>query len=57
MTPEEALQILDHAASLSPMGRLEHIRIQQAAQILQQFLVSTKEEKGKGKAEKSESNK
>jgi hypothetical protein len=37
---KQALQILDQVAALAPVGREQHVRVQQATQILKQFIDS-----------------
>ena len=38
ITPEQALQLLDHAASAAQGNRADHIQIQQATKVLTQFI-------------------
>ena len=47
MRPEQALQILDTAASQAPITRLEHVRVQEATRILTEFILSIRRDKTK----------
>ncbi len=38
MTPEQALAIIDQAASLAPLSRADHIRVQQAVEVLRTLI-------------------
>ena len=49
MTPQEALQILDNAASRAALSRADHVAVQQAVQVLAEAVLP-KEEKVKAPA-------
>jgi hypothetical protein len=51
MTPVQALELLDQAASLAPLNRQQHFAIQQALEVVKKAL----EEKKDGKADKGAS--
>lgn len=38
MTPTEALQVLDQAASMAPLNRISHVQIQMAVQVLTELI-------------------
>jgi hypothetical protein len=42
MTPTEALNALDQAASLAPLPRRDHVAIQQAVEVLKQLIAAQK---------------
>jgi hypothetical protein len=44
MTPEEALNILDQAASMAPGNRRDHATIQQATAAMKRFIAENKKE-------------
>ena len=46
MTPEQALEILDHVASKSKMSREDHVQIQTATEILSKVLKEIKKIEG-----------
>lgn len=45
MTPEQALQILDQAASLAPMSRRDHMAVQEASETLRKMILEEKQTK------------
>ena len=44
MTPEEAINILDQAASMAPGNRRDHVTIQQAVEAIKRFVAENKKE-------------
>ena len=42
MTPEQALQLLDHAASAAQGNRADHVNIQNATKVLQDFIADVR---------------
>lgn len=42
MTPEQALQLLDNAASMAQVNRQDHVNIVRAVEILKEYLQSKK---------------
>ena len=40
MTPDQALKILDQAASMAQATRMDHIRIQEAIDVLKKLITS-----------------
>lgn len=44
MTPEEAVNILDQAASMAPGNRRDHLTIQQAVEAIKRFIAENKKE-------------
>lgn len=49
MTPEQAIQILDQAASQSPMDRKSHVMVQQAIEVLKKAIQPKEEVKDEKK--------
>lgn len=47
MDTNQALQILDQAASTAPMDRKSHVMVQQAVEVLRKALEPKQETKGK----------
>ncbi len=45
MDANQALQLLDSAVAEAPLNRLDHIRVQQAVDVLKKALEKPKEEK------------
>lgn len=44
MTPQQALQLLDHASAQAPLDRKSHVLVQQAAEVLKKALEPKEEQ-------------
>lgn len=51
MTPEQALQVLDQAASQAALGRAAHVQVQEAVKVLAKALEAHSEATAKTKLE------